>query len=438
MANPAISIWCNGPNDRFAVGQYGVIFHYDGATFSEMTDTKPFYFEGAWCSSPNNAFLVGYYAWTFQEGGEIWTISSPIIARYDGASIIEDDLRGLELGTSSMNAVWGSGPNDVFAVGGFGRILHYDGVDPNWKEMDSGTAVDLFGVWGSSPNDVFAVGGSVYGTNGTILHYDGSSWSVMASGLARRLEGVWGTGADDVFAVGDHGTILHYDGLAWSEMTSGTTENLLAVWGSGPNDIFAVGGCEGIPPAGTILHYNGSTWSAMSSGTTDQLHGVWGSGPNDVFAVGIHGRVLHFNGSVWSAMESGTSNMLTCVVGSGTDSVYAVGTGTTVLRPRRCSLSVSIVSHPEWGHVVVEPNLPWYRAYERVPVTLTATVTQEGKMWMGWEGDVDPNDRYTNPLTVIMDRDKTITTSFKCGMGLGPMLPLMAIGLIALRAVRWR
>jgi PKD repeat protein len=59
--------------------------------------------------------------------------------------------------------------------------------------------------WGSSGSDVFAVG-----LFGTILHYDGATWSAMSSGTAKYLLGVWGSSGSDVFAVGWEGTILHY------------------------------------------------------------------------------------------------------------------------------------------------------------------------------------------------------------------------------------
>ena len=56
-----------------------------------------------------------------------------------------------------------------------------------WTSMNSGTTYYLGGVWGSSGTDVFAVGGS-----GTILHYDGTNWSAMTSGTAEYLYGVCG------------------------------------------------------------------------------------------------------------------------------------------------------------------------------------------------------------------------------------------------------
>jgi hypothetical protein len=97
--------------------------------------------------------------------------------------------------------VWGSSPSDVFAVGKFGRIRHFDGT--TWTEMESGTDKFLFGVWGTSPSDVYAVG-----EGGTILHYDGASWSPMESGTEIELWEIWGISSGDVFVVSRHGLVL--------------------------------------------------------------------------------------------------------------------------------------------------------------------------------------------------------------------------------------
>jgi hypothetical protein len=58
--------------------------------------------------------------------------------------------------------VWGSGPNDVWAVDAGGGILHWNGGA--WSASNGG-ATTLSGIWGSGPNDVWAVGGS------SLLHH---------------------------------------------------------------------------------------------------------------------------------------------------------------------------------------------------------------------------------------------------------------------------
>jgi len=121
----------------------------------------------------------------------------------------------------------------------------------------------LNAVWGSGSSDVWAVG-----SNGTILRWNGSQWSSASSGATYSLSGVWGSGANDVWAVGYSPTILHWNGSQWSSVSSGATYSLLGVWGSGADDVWAVSS------DGTIQRWNGSRWSSVS-GATHFLSGVW-------------------------------------------------------------------------------------------------------------------------------------------------------------------
>src|SRR5260370_592420 len=90
---------------------------------------------------------------------------------------------------------------------------------------------DLAGVWGSGPSDVWAVGG--IGTISTILHWDGSAWTSIPSGTTDRFLGVWGSGASDVWAVGAGGTIRHWDGCTCSTARPSRRNVLPACWGGG-------------------------------------------------------------------------------------------------------------------------------------------------------------------------------------------------------------
>jgi len=101
-------------------------------------------------------------------------------------------------GPGSLKAVWGLNPTDVFAVGGAGHIVHYDGV--TWIHQPSIAQHTLKGVWGSSATDVFAVG-----AESTVLHYDGHSWRREPLPIDSTLHGVWGSGPCDVYAVGSGG-----------------------------------------------------------------------------------------------------------------------------------------------------------------------------------------------------------------------------------------
>ena len=48
-------------------------------------------------------------------------------------------------------------------------MLHYDGEV--WKEQNSNTTNWLYGVWGNGEDDIYAVG-----DYGTVLHYDGTKF----------------------------------------------------------------------------------------------------------------------------------------------------------------------------------------------------------------------------------------------------------------------
>ena len=67
--------------------------------------------------------------------------------------------------------VWGTGKDNVYAVGARGVILHYDGV--SWTQEVSNTVRDNVSLWGTGPNRILAVGGR---SNGMLLAFDGQEW----------------------------------------------------------------------------------------------------------------------------------------------------------------------------------------------------------------------------------------------------------------------
>ena len=239
-----------------------------------------------------------------------------MILHYDGNS-----WTPMTSGSSAvLQAVWGSGETDVFAVGYdssyAGVILHYDGN--SWSSMSTGTASELYGVWGSGGADVFAVGRS------KILHYDGNSWTAMNSGTSASFLAVWGTSGTDVFVTGADGKILHYDGSGWANTNIFTTNHALGIWGSSGTDVFAAVWDEG------IRHYDGSAWAPMRTDTS--LLGVWGSSATDVFAVGLRGMTKRFDGTTWSTMASPHWKDLKSVWGVSATDVFAVGAEGKILR----------------------------------------------------------------------------------------------------------
>ncbi len=216
----------------------------------------------------------------------------------------------------TMYAIWGTSPSDIFAVGGPGVIVHYDGHA--WSTMNSGDDGLLFDVWGSSGSDVWAVGDA-----GTILHYDGKAWTdwSLPGPDAPDIWGVWGSSSQDVFFVGTAGNILRYTGgSTWDWRTEGTAD-LHAVWGVSSSDVFAVGS------SGTVLHYDGNSdgiWRTSDTGTSATFWGVWGPSSKEIFIVGNAG-IIHATENGWSTWSGASGVSAAAVWGNSASDVYAVG-----------------------------------------------------------------------------------------------------------------
>jgi hypothetical protein len=284
---------------------------------------------GGWCSSSPQPGVIDLNGVWGSGPDDVWAVGAGgVIDHWNGSawSIVDSAT------TQGLVGVWGSGPDDVWAVGTGGVIDHWNGTvwSPSATASGVGTS-NLLGVWGSGPDDVWAVGqGSL------ILHWAGTVWSVArdAVGLA-VLVGVWGSGPSDVWAVGADAfgdpLVLRWDGAAWSTDTAASKLGLLEfdqVWGSGPNDVWAVGMGNGVcfGCSQVIVHWNGTAWSTATPKTYD-LHGIWGRGANDVWAVGEEGTIVHWDGTAWSTPEITADTTLSSVWGSGPNDVWAVGLG---------------------------------------------------------------------------------------------------------------
>jgi len=172
-------VWGAGPTDVWAVGgvtnpvsgSFPTVLHYDGSTW---TDASPGLPGGrlldAWGSGPADVWAVG----------ELGTV-----LHWDGA------WSAVEVPTSTrLRSVWGTAPDDVWVVGGGscpsnwpfeealcdrgiagrGVVLHFDGAE--WTEFPAPASRELLDVWGTAPDDVWAVG-----FPGIVLHFDGVVWT---------------------------------------------------------------------------------------------------------------------------------------------------------------------------------------------------------------------------------------------------------------------
>jgi hypothetical protein len=144
-------------------------------------------------------------------------------------------------------AITGRSATDVFAVGGGGLILHYDGQQ--WTSPTSGTAQTLHGVF-TVEGEVFAVG-----LAGTILRLDSQGGVALPSPVSGPLRAIWGAAADDLFAAGDNATVLHWDGQTWSRVRSPRLTGTIMSIGGNRERLLLVG--EMTPP---LVELSRATW----------------------------------------------------------------------------------------------------------------------------------------------------------------------------------
>jgi hypothetical protein len=207
------------------------------------------------------------------------------------------------------------------------------------------TQVSLTAVWGSGPDDVYAVGNDLSpnfaSVQGVICHWNGTDWTIPAEPLSLLGQrsaafAVWGSGPDDVYIVVLDG-VLHWDGKAWSyplEAAAGSS-GFTGVWGSGPKDVYVTAATGG----GGLLHWDGMNWSDATppAPLPQWFYGIWGSASNDIYASGFSGppglgaQTVHWDGTRWALMASASNS--TRLAGSGRGDVFATG-GTQIMHLR--------------------------------------------------------------------------------------------------------
>lgn len=262
------AIWASGPNDIYVGGDYPTMTGYGvlilhtkdgGRTWAKHRTDVPGYLQAMWGDGPNSLYLatnqgtivkyelgfgvrnsvldaeaqkVAGVTGLFAASGGVYGASAKGIVFWNGATLSRQS-------TSVVYRIWGTGPDDLYAVGPFGTILHSTNRGGTWTAQSSGSVANLRGIWGSGPSDVF-----VAGTSGAILHTanGGATWTRRSSASFENLYALWGSGPDDVYAVGDRGTLLHgrSDRDAFIPVASGSLSDLRAIWGSGRRDVYVI------------------------------------------------------------------------------------------------------------------------------------------------------------------------------------------------------
>jgi hypothetical protein len=272
--------------DVWASGSGGT-YHFDGSWKPSFLGSNNVPFNAIWGTSPTNIVAVG---------------NNGLVARYDGHTWTRDVSEGTDTALT-LYSVSGTGTDDIWA-GGIDRFAYFNGS--SWTSVPFAlpnplSPIDYRGVWLYGR----ATGFACTAAYSAISQVTAGTWAKsITSASNHELFAIWGASATSGWAVGhghnlttgDPAKLMRWDGGTWTVATTllpTGTPSLGGVWGTDESHVWIVGA------AGTVLFYDGSSWTSRFSGSSDYLRAVWGSGPSDVWAVG-DGGAIHWNGTAWA------------------------------------------------------------------------------------------------------------------------------------------
>ncbi len=284
-----------------------------------------------------------------------------------------------------MRDIYASSPTNVYVVGhndqgGQGTMFRYDGN--KWRAVDLGSiiigGISLSAVYGFGPNDIYAVGERIYDNptpppnfldSSLIIHFDGVRWSEIPIQRGRHLQTVHGDKPNNVWAGGSYGTLFYFNRVEWKKMDLDTQKSIISISGLSNTESYATTiGEYADSLCYSLIRFNGPNWQSVDSFTVvfsniiwkfgyylwqspsgvlySSGHGVYkrvgnswgkilnndgplfiyGSDDNNIYAVGAFGRIFHWNGTDWKRLveielniqftSAWTNNVETFIVGN--------------------------------------------------------------------------------------------------------------------------
>lgn len=240
-------------------------------------------------TSANDVWIVGA-----DERNEL----GPAIRHWDGSAWTRHDST---LRDEDLTWIHVFDAEDAYVAGTNGSILARRGG--TFEAMDTPSEQTVWGVWGTDPEHAWAVGGEAGGGRGFVWRFDGERWTAVD--LDATLPAptawfkVWGSSADDVWFCGTDGSLMHWNGTEFAAVSSGTSRTLLTVNGSADGrSVTAVGGAF---EATIVESLDGSGWREVTPAGDAPLQtfGVRYGVDGEAWAVGMAASALHRDDAGW-------------------------------------------------------------------------------------------------------------------------------------------
>jgi hypothetical protein len=238
-----------------------------------------------------------------------------------------------------LDAVSATDAWSTWAAVGNDDLEHWNGHQWQRVSVPAGLVSDVAG----NPN-IAATAGSglwLFGSSGSIIHYDGGKWRVQTipkwavhgnlSGESDVTPAVFSLANVWVFSLGwdkptspDH-YAAHYNGKAWTKVELPAVP--YSVSAVSPTDIWAYGPSPQNMSTWVLMHWNGKTWATVPmpkvrvpKGDTAQFYNLLGAGPASAWFVAnietasfttVKTELLHWTGRSWGNVALGypTTNL---------------------------------------------------------------------------------------------------------------------------------
>lgn len=237
--------WAHGVGDVvWLVGEKGKALKYvDGELAAEHQTSTNTTLWGCWVTGPDEVVAVG--------GNPRDPASVPVIVRYDGESWTTVELPPAAVASRALFKIWGAADGRLFAVGAGGLAWNFDGE--LWREVSSGTTVDLISLWGNDAGALVAVGGR---ENGVVVRWNGEAWVPTVQERRPGFTGSWMDHEGNLLISGMTGKIwrLAAGSAEVTQLESATTTMLHGAASDGRGKFVAVGGTlDRTPPFSGVL-----------------------------------------------------------------------------------------------------------------------------------------------------------------------------------------
>lgn len=339
---PLFAIAGSNQGEAWAVGDDGVILHFDGSQWQREASSTQINLRAVVCGPDNIVYAAGGEGTVLKRDAHgQWTkMDCPLASGFHAMVLLDDGslllgggryfvdqggFRGelVRYQNGEFQALNFSDPlprlralkaykDGVLIVGDQGRLFYFK--DLRLDQLESNCRHDLMDIVILATGEALVVGD--FATIMTAAEdftqvlapppqkAAASLWQTMEAPCQRQLWQVTEAPDGSCYACGETGTVLHLRDGVWYELPAPSELAVHCVWDSGAG-VFAAG------QLGRIFRFDGQQWALHFDLNLDlTILDMWGDSPNSIYAVGDDGVILHFDGLGWQRMPSGTQSAL--------------------------------------------------------------------------------------------------------------------------------